>query len=223
MRGVHGPVAGRPGVKARAKPAAQETAIYVRVSSKGQDAASQLPDLDRWAKAQGEPFRLFRDTATGTSMDRPAWNKLWKSIEAGAVGTLVVWRLDRLGRTASGLTQLFEDLVRLKVNLVSLKDGMDLATPAGRLMANVLASVAVYETEVRSERQLAGIAAARARGVVFGRPPGTGRPISVGPKVRALVRRLRGEGTNIAAIAGLTKLSRTTVYKILAHEESEWR
>ena len=61
--------------------------------------------------------------------------------------------LDRLGRTAKGLTALFEDLVTRKVNLVSLKDGLDLSTPAGRLMANVLASVAAYETEVRSEQR----------------------------------------------------------------------
>ena len=56
--------------------------------------------------------------------------------------TLVVWRLDRLGRTAQGLTSLFEDLIRWKVNLLSLKDGLDLVTPAGRLMANILAEVA---------------------------------------------------------------------------------
>ena len=65
-------------------------------------------------------------------------------------------RLDRLGRTTKGLTALFEDLVDRKINLVSLKDGLDLSTPAGRLMANVLASVAAYETEVRSERVCAG-------------------------------------------------------------------
>lgn len=66
-------------------------------------------------------------------------------MERGEVSTIVVWRLDRLGRTASGLTKLFDELRARKVNLVSLRDGLDLATPAGRLMANVFASVAQYE------------------------------------------------------------------------------
>ena len=75
-------------------------------------------------------------------MDRPGLNRLLADVSAGKVARVVVWRLDRLGRTAKGLTALFEDLAARKVNLVSLKDGLDLKTAAGRLMANVLASVA---------------------------------------------------------------------------------
>jgi DNA invertase Pin-like site-specific DNA recombinase len=89
----------------------------------------------------------------------------------------VVWRLDRLGRTVSGLARLFEELQARKVGLVSLRDGLDLHTAAGRLMAHVLASVAAYELEVKSERQRAGIEAARAenggRCPWGGRKPGT--------------------------------------------------
>ena len=94
-------------------------------------------------------------------MDRPGFERLMAAVRAGKVSTIVIWRLDRLGRTASGLTALFEDLRSREVNLVSLKDGLDLATPAGRLMANFLASVAAFETEVRAERVMAGLAAAR--------------------------------------------------------------
>src|SRR5262249_23926352 len=88
---------------------------------------------------------------------------------------VVVWRLDRLGRTAKGLTALFEELVAMKVDFVSLEDGIDLRTPAGRLIANVLASVASYGTEIRAERIAAGIAAKRDRGEPWGngRPKGT--------------------------------------------------
>jgi DNA invertase Pin-like site-specific DNA recombinase len=89
-------------------------------------------------------------------MDRPGFRRLMADIEAGLVETLVVWRLDRLGRTAKGLTCLLEDLVRCKVNLISLKDGLDLVTPAGRLMANILTGVTAYETEVRAERIVEG-------------------------------------------------------------------
>src|SRR5688572_15686599 len=97
-----------------------------------------------------------------------AGNRLMAAVDGGQVGKVVVWRLDRLGRTAKGLTALFEDLMHRKVNLISLRDGIDLNTAAGRLMANVLASVAQYETEVRAERVRAGQQAARKRGVKWG-------------------------------------------------------
>jgi DNA invertase Pin-like site-specific DNA recombinase len=87
-------------------------AIYMRVSTKRQDTASQEPDLKRWAVShEGDSF-WYRDAYTGTSMDRPGFRQLLKEIELGRVETLVVWRLDRLGRTAKGLTSLFEDLIR---------------------------------------------------------------------------------------------------------------
>ena len=134
----------------------KHVAVYVRVSSNGQDTKSQEPDLKRWAAAQDTPVTWYRDKASGKSMDRPGWSKLETAIEQGKVSAVVVWRIDRLGRTAKGLTALFDDLRERKVNLVSLKDGLDLSTSAGRLMANVLASVAQYETEVRAERVKAG-------------------------------------------------------------------
>ena len=87
-------------------------------------------------------------------MDRPAFKRLMEDVKTGKVKTIVVWRLDRLGRTAGGLTVPFDELNALKVNLVSLKDGLDLSTPAGTLMANVLASVAQYETEVRADASM---------------------------------------------------------------------
>ena len=77
---------------------------------------------------------------------------------------MCVWRLDQLGRTAKGLLTLLEELQVLGVGLVSLREGFDLPTPAGQLMAGVLASVAAYETEVRKELQLAGIAKAKTKG-----------------------------------------------------------
>jgi len=139
-------------------------ALYVRVSKRnGQDVRSQLPDLERWAAAQDRPVQWYKDKFTGKTMDRPGWGRLQAAIDAGEVSAVVVWRLDRLGRTAKGLTALFHDLREKKINLISLKDGLDLGTPAGRLMANVLASVAQFETEVRAERILAGQAAARAK------------------------------------------------------------
>jgi DNA invertase Pin-like site-specific DNA recombinase len=131
--------------------------------------------------------------------------------------TLVVRRLDRLGRMAKGMTSLIEDLIRWKVNLISLKDGVDLVTLAGRLMANILAGVAAYETEVRAERILAGQAAARDRGVRWGGSI-RGRRIWATVEQIAVIRRLTSEGGEIAAIARATGLSRPTIYRILGED-----
>jgi DNA invertase Pin-like site-specific DNA recombinase len=189
--------------------------IYLRVSKKnGQDVRSQLPDLERWAAAQDQPVKWYKDKFTGKVMDRPGWNRLQADIDAGEVSAVVVWRLDRLGRTAKGLTSLFHDLREKRINLISLKDGLDLGTAAGRLMANVLASVAQFETEVRAERILAGQAAARAKGKVWGggKP---GRRVRLSEEKETAIRQLHREGKPIAEIARVVGLSRPTIYKAL--------
>ena len=192
----------------------RHTAIYVRVSSKRQDLASQLPDLEKWASAQSETIQWYRDKFSGKTLDRPGWLKLQTAIEHGEVSRVVVWRLDRLGRTAAGLTKLFADLQHRRIGLVSIKDGIDLSTPAGRMLANVLASIAQFETEMRAERVLAGQAAARAAGKsIGGRKPGTRVRLTV-EKERA-ARRLHKAGTPVSEIARSLQLSRPTVYKAL--------
>jgi DNA invertase Pin-like site-specific DNA recombinase len=192
----------------------KHAAVYIRVSSKLQDAASQEPDLRRWAEAHGGQSVTYRDRFTGKSMDRPGWNRLMDAVRQGNVDRIVCWRLDRLGRTAKGLTALFDELARAKVGLVSLKDGIDLATAAGRMMANVLASVAQFETEVRAERVLAGQTAARARGVTWGGSK-KGRRLKVTDEQVTTIRRMGGEGAKVAAIARATGLTRPTVYQYL--------
>jgi DNA invertase Pin-like site-specific DNA recombinase len=192
-------------------------AIYLRVSKNNQNTASQKPDLDRWAKGQDGEIVFYEDKQTGKVMDRPAFNRMMDDIQTGKVKTVVVWRLDRLGRTAKGLTALFEDFAHRKVNLISIKDGLDLSTPAGRMMAGVLASVAQYETEVRAERIQAGLEVAKANGVILGRKPGDGlgKRVKVKAEQETIVRRLRTEGQGVSAIARTTGLSRPTIYSIL--------
>jgi DNA invertase Pin-like site-specific DNA recombinase len=212
------------------------TAIYRRVSSKAQTTASQRADLDAYRdnlKANGEEVLEFEDKFTGKQMKRPSWDKLWAAICAHKIKKIVVWRLDRLGRTCAGLSQLFVELQLRKIDLVSLKDGLDLATTAGRLMAHVLASCAQYELEVLMERQMAGIQETKqelARGTAVWKPrakagvPGTPRdkygsgrkPGLTVPKATCeLVRRLKSEGKTITEIATVTKLSRPTIYRVL--------
>src|SRR5262245_56060743 len=191
-------------------------AIYLRVSSRKQDTRSQEPDLERWADAFADlPVRWYRDHMTGRTMDRTGWKGLETDMHTGKIAKIVVWRLDRLGRTAAGLTALFEDLQRLGVGFESLRDKVDLSTAAGRLMANVLASVAAYENEIRSERIRAGQAVARQRGKRWGGSK-KGRRLTVRPEQVMAIRRLKAEGHEVAAIARAVSLSRPTVYSILA-------
>ena len=194
------------------------TAIYVRVSSTQQSARSQTPDLKRWIIANFEPddqsrVKWYRDSATGKNMDRPGWNRFVSDVEAGKVRQIVCWRLDRLGRSAAGLCRLFEDLQARKVNLISLKESIDLATPAGRLMAHVLASVAAYETELRAERVKAGQAAARAKGIQWGGSK-KGRLHSITPEQVKLIHRLKGEGERITNISRSTGIGRKSIYRV---------
>ncbi|TWU13340.1 DNA-invertase hin [Symmachiella macrocystis] len=195
-------------------------AIYVRVSSKKQDTKSQEPDLKQWATAFADdiPVKWYRDQQSGKTMNRPGWNRLETAVDAGRVSTVVVWRLDRLGRTASGLTALFDKLVGRSINLVSIKDGVDLSTPAGRLIANVLASVAAYENEVRAERIIAGQSVAKANGKRWGGSK-PGRQLKVADEQIAIIHRMCREGASKSAMARATGLSRPTVYAVLEKNE----
>jgi DNA invertase Pin-like site-specific DNA recombinase len=190
------------------------TCIYVRVSSRDQSHASQMPDLERWAAAQDGLVVWHNDKFTGRTMNRPGMDRLIDDLHAGTVARIVVWRLDRLGRTAKGLCQLFDELTERKVDLVSLKDGFSLASPAGRLHARILASVSEYETEIRAERVAAGQAVARRKGKKWGGSK-KGWRWKVSDDQLAAVHEMRRAGKPIAQIGRVTGLSRPTIYRIL--------
>jgi DNA invertase Pin-like site-specific DNA recombinase len=192
--------------------------VYLRVSStKGQETRSQEPDLQTWAKAQPDESVWYRDRFTGTTMDRPGLDKLLADVRCGKVSKVCVWRLDRLGRTAKGLLTLLDELQALNVGFVSIREGFDIATPAGRLMAGVLASVACYETEVRKERQLAGIAKAKADGKTWGGRK-TGTRVKLTTEKEVAIRQLHEQGYSIASIARTVGLTRKTIYRALGRE-----
>jgi DNA invertase Pin-like site-specific DNA recombinase len=192
----------------------KKTAIYVRVSTKDQSHASQLPDLERWAAAHDGEVEWFKDSFTGKTMSRPGMDKLMTSLYAGEIERIVVWRLDRLGRTTKGLCELFEELQARKVDLVSLRDGFSLSSPAGRLHARILASVAEYETEIRTERVRAGQVVARKKGKQWGGSK-KGWRWKVTEEQEALIRELSGTGKSVASIARATGLSRPTIYSTI--------
>ena len=192
----------------------KHTAIYVRVSTKKQEHKSQLPDLKRWTEAHDGPIRWYRDTYTGKVMDRPAMDKVMEALHSRKLERIVVWRLDRLGRTARGLCELFDTLRERKIDLVSLRDGFNLNTAAGRMYARILASVAEYETELRAERVRAGQAVAREKGIRWiGSKPGWRWKVT-DDQVNVIAR-MRSAGQRISMIARTTGLSRNTIYATL--------
>jgi DNA invertase Pin-like site-specific DNA recombinase len=147
-------------------------------------------------------------------MNRPGMDRLVADINANKIESVVCWRLDRLGRSAKGLVSLFDDLQSKKINLVSLKEGLDLSTASGRLMCTLLAGVASYETEVRKERQMAGIAAAKAAGKTWGGSK-KGRRIKLTDDHISIAKDMFCKGKKIAVIARTLGLCRPTIYKIL--------
>jgi DNA invertase Pin-like site-specific DNA recombinase len=198
----------------------KQTAIYVRVSSKQQDHASQLPDLERWTEANEGEKVWYRDKFTGKTMNRPGMKKLLTDLHSGKLERIVVWRLDRLGRTTQGLCQLFDELTERKVDLVSIKDGFSLASPAGRLHARILASVAEYETEIRAERVAAGQAVARKKGKKWGGSKKGWRWKVTDDQIIAICE-MKAAGKPVTQIARITGLSRPTIYNVLKYAKSE--
>lgn len=194
----------------------KHVAVYVRISSITQSDQSQITELRLWIKnnCKGKKVVWYKDTFTGAVMKRPEMNKLMEAVYKRKVESIILWRLDRAGRTAKGLVSWFETLQKYNVSLFSIKDALDLSTSSGRLMANVLASVAAFETEVRKERQMAGIADAKAKGKKWGGSK-KGRRVKVTDDHIKIAKMMKADGKSIASISRAIKLSRPTIYKIL--------
>ena len=189
-------------------------AAYVRVSSRDQNDRLQRDAIKAWARAKGQTVRWYADKFTGKTLDRPGWTRLEGDLAAGKIDTVVVWKLDRLGRTAAGLTRLFQDFQARGVTFVSLTENIDLSTHTGRMVANILASVAEWEREVRAERQAAGIAAAKAAGKRWGGSK-RGKAKKLNADQIRTIKRLHADGQPIAAIARSVGVSRPTVYAVV--------
>ncbi|MFJ2316365.1 recombinase family protein [Glutamicibacter sp. NPDC087661] len=185
---------------------------YTRVSTSSQDAALQLDAL----VASGVQKRdVFADVTSGSrsAIDRPGMKKLLDYAEAG--DTVVVWRVDRLGRSLIDVLNTVNLLRERGINVRSISDGIDPATSTGRMMLNMLASLAEYERELIVERVNAGIAAARQSGTRFGRP--VSDPAVIADKL-AIAKDARTRGRTAEDAARLVGWSRATFYRHLGQE-----
>ena len=153
---------------------AKRIAVYGRVSTDAQNHASQLREVRayvrrRWPKAE---VTEYLDKASGARFSRSALDVLMAEVRRGRVDVLAVYKLDRLGRSLQHLAHLIGEFEAHGTALVATSQGIDTSesNPAGRLQMHVLAAVAEFERSVIRERINAGLAAARERGTVLGRP-----------------------------------------------------
>lgn len=148
-----------------------KAAIYARVSTLDQEPENQLQELRRYIQARGWSGFEFVDRGVSGAKDRrPALDQMLADAKRRTFDVLVAWRLDRLGRNLRHLVTLIEELQSLGIAFVSLGEGIDCTTPAGRLQLHILAALAEFERARIQERVRAGLARARAQGVKLGRP-----------------------------------------------------
>lgn len=175
---------------------------YARVSTVDQDPALQLDAL----KAAG-CHRIYTDTGSGAIKDRPELAKCLDQLREG--DALVIWKLDRLGRSTVHCIEISNGLRERGVNLIPLTEGIDTSTTSGRLYCTILAAMGEAERERMHERTMAGLAAARSRGRVGG------RPTVVTPAKLAAARRRLENGETGTAVAESIGVSRATLYRHL--------
>lgn len=146
-------------------------AIYARVSTFDQEPENQLQELRRYVQARGWRATEYVDKGVSGAKDsRPALDTVVTDAKRRRFDTLVVWRLDRLGRNLKHLVGLLDELQALGVAFVSLAEGIDATTPAGRLQMHILGAIAEFERARIAERVRAGLQRAKAQGRRLGRP-----------------------------------------------------
>ena len=185
---------------------------YARVSTRDQNLDLQVDALKR---AGCE--RIYQDVASGAKTARPGLDELLAQLRAGDV--LVIWKLDRMGRSLNHLVELVGGLVARKVGLLSLNDPIDTTSAQGRLVFNLFASLAEFERELIRERTQAGLSSARARGRVGGRPKGLSSQAEATATAAETLYRERRLSVN--AIAKKLHVSKGTLYRFLRHRNVE--
>ena len=181
---------------------------YARVSTADQDLSLQL---DALKKAGCDKDDIYVDKASGAKADRPGLEACLAELKSGDV--LLVWRLDRLGRSMAHLVTLIDEMRDRGVGFRSIQDGaIDTTTASGELVFNIFAALAQFERRLIQERTRAGLVAARARGRVGGR-----KAITVDdPRVRMAKAMSKDKGMSIAEICRTLGISRSTYYRFLA-------
>jgi len=179
---------------------------YSRVSTQDQKLELQLDELKRFGCET-----IFKEKMSGKNKTRPQFTKMVDQLRMG--DTVVVWKLDRLGRSLKDLIELVSSFREKGVEFVSLKDGIDTGTATGRFTFNIFASLAEFEREIIRERTMAGLEAARTRGRKGGRPKGLSKE-ALAKATSAKILYESGE-KSIKEIADGLGISRATCYRYI--------
>jgi putative DNA-invertase from lambdoid prophage Rac len=191
----------------------RRVALYCRVSTGGQSTDMQADELRRLAEARGwQVAAVVEEKISGRKL-RPARERLIAEAKAGAYDAIMVWKLDRWGRSTADLVSSIRDLDESGVTFVSMKDGIDLSTSAGRLVANVLASIAEFEADGIRERVTAGLRHAQRHGTRSGKP--IGRPPTVVAHTTE-IRALANQGVSIAEIARRVGIGYASAHRVIS-------
>lgn len=176
---------------------------YARVSTHEQNTAMQ-----KLALKQAGCEKIYTDTASGVRTDRPGLESAFNQLRAG--DTLVVWKLDRLGRSLQQLIQTIKTLQENKIGFQSLQESIDTTTSGGKLIFHIFSALAEFERDVIRERTKAGLTAARARGRLGGRPS------LLTPKKVARLKKLYDARKNtVEEICRIFDISRPTFYNYI--------
>ncbi len=182
---------------------------YARVSTQDQNLELQLDAL----RAAGCGM-VYQDKASGAKTDRPGLDEAFSHLRAG--DTLVVWRLDRLGRTLRHLIETVSDLEAKGIGFRSLQESIDTTTSSGKLIFHVFSALAEFERNLTRERTQAGLAAARARGRKGGRP----RKLD-SAQIKLLYQLYDERERTVREICRLLKISKPTLYDYLDRRAAE--
>jgi DNA invertase Pin-like site-specific DNA recombinase len=183
--------------------------LYARVSTADQQTLPlQITAMTEYAERRGWTVVTAIQDVNGGTKQRPKREELIQMARRRHLDVIVVWRLDRWGRSLSDVLQSLQELRALKVDFVSLTEGLDFTTPAGRAMAAMLGIFAEFERDVLRERVRAGLAHAKAKGKTLGRP-------ATASKKADEIQQLFAEGLNKNQIAKRLHIGRGSVYRAL--------
>ncbi len=184
---------------------------YARVSTEDQNL-----DLQREALKRAGCSKIYEETASGKSSGRPELEECRKALRTG--DTLVVWRLDRLGRSLPDLVQIVAELKQHDIGFESLNEKIETGNAGGKLVINVFTALAEFERNLIRERTHAGLVAARARGRAGGR-----KPKLDAQQIREIKQLMADTGISVSQIAERYKVSRTTIYKVAPAQKNQDR
>jgi DNA invertase Pin-like site-specific DNA recombinase len=187
---------------------------YVRVSTDDQGAGLAAQKQAVLAAGVDERHLVVDEGISGTKFDRPGLNRIMTEMRRGDV--LVCAKLDRLGRSVYGVLGLFKKLEELGVEVKVLHENIDTTTPAGKLMRNMLLTMAEFERDMISHRTKIALAEIKRTGIgKDGTPKTIGRPQALSEEERAELQTLYGKGVRIASLARLFEVTPKTIYKYL--------